>query len=62
MFAVKLRPPRNRSVFKKPLQKRHSVLVHAKFLYDHESFRQTNEMPNIQVENEIYCPDKNNKI
>lgn len=61
MYAVKLRPARNRSVFKKPLQK-HSVLVHAKFLYDHESFRQTNEMPNIKIENGISCPGKNIKI
>lgn len=58
MYAVKLRPPRNGSVFKN----HHSVLVQAKFLYDHESYRQKNEMPNMQVENGISCPGKNIKI
>lgn len=57
MYAVKLRHSRNRSVFK-TITKHHSVLVHAKFLYDHESYRQKNEMPNIKVENGICCPGK----
>lgn len=54
--------PQKQKCISKPLQKHHSVLIHAKFLYDHESYRQENEMPNIQVENGISCPGKNIKI